>query len=112
MTSMILPEQPAPIDRLPHRRRFASFYDVNLERIEIRYRDWGGTAHSITAVQPHPASDGRIAVAAKIDHSDGAIVAHASVTNRSDTAIRLATACFHIATGFDRTAQARFFKHG
>src|SRR5262249_28883184 len=40
------------------------------------------------------------------------VIARASVENLADSPVQLNAACMFIASGFDRAAQARFFKHG
>ncbi len=51
-------------------------------------------------------------IAASFDYSDPTSIAHARITNRGERPVRLDEVCFTLATGFDSSAPARFFKHG
>ena len=99
------------------RASFASFYAVNLARIEVRYRDAAGLAHSFAV--PHPSGaieischDECVTVFARFQYSDRGIVARTTVSNRGDAPIRLDEVRLFVATAFDSASQARFFKHG
>ncbi len=90
---------------------------MNLAQIEIHYRADDHTARSFSLAHPPGAievagHDEHIGIAAKFEYSSRGIVARASVTNRGAVPLQLDTAWFRVATGFDASASARFFKHG
>jgi alpha-galactosidase len=102
---------------LSARASFATFYDVNLSGIEIRYRDAPRASHSLTIAHPAGAlesagRDAHISVAVRCEYSGRGVIARASVENLAQSPVELDAACLFIASGFDRTAQAQFFKHG
>jgi alpha-galactosidase len=95
----------------------ASFYDVNLSGIEIRYRDATSANQSLTIAHPPGAResagrDTHISVAVRCESFERGVVVRASVENLAESAVRLDAARMFIASGFDRAAPARFFKHG
>jgi len=88
-----------------------------LSGIEIRYRPAAGTNQSLRIEHPPGAlesagRDAHLSVAIRCEHSARGIIARASVENLARSPVELDAACMFIASGFDRTAQARFFKHG
>jgi len=112
-----LPEPALPSDCLSACAPFASFYAVNLSGIEIRYRHATSANQSLAIAHPPGAlesagRDTHISVAVKCEYFQRAVVARASVENLAESPVRLDAACMFIASGFDRAAQARFFKHG
>jgi alpha-galactosidase len=102
---------------LPARAAFASFYDVNLSGIEIRYRHSTRANHTLTiAHQPgaleSAGRDAHIGVVIRCEYPQRGVIVRASVENLAESPVELDAACLFIASGFERTAQARFFKHG
>jgi alpha-galactosidase len=90
---------------------------VEITSIEVRLRDAGGIAKSVTAAHPERASQSAatgagVRLEASFDYSDGAGVARARIANDGDRPVRLDEVRFTLATGFDSSAPARFFKHG
>jgi alpha-galactosidase len=90
---------------------------VEISSIEARLRDAESIARSVTATHTAGAAQCAAAgagaeLAASFDYSDRAIVARAQITNRSERPIRVDEVRFALATGFDPSASARFFKHG
>jgi alpha-galactosidase len=90
---------------------------VNLSGIEIRYRLATGADQSLAIAHPPGAllSTGRdphISVTIRCEYSQRGVIARASVQNHAESPVELDAACMFIASGFDHTAQARFFKHG
>jgi alpha-galactosidase len=90
---------------------------VNLARIEIEFRDGTGARRLLGAAHPVgaaevSATEGGLSLSARFEHSDRGMVASATVANRGAEPVRLDAAWFHVATGFDPSAPARFFKHG
>jgi alpha-galactosidase len=90
---------------------------MNLSRIEIRYRAAYGSPRSLAVDHPSGAieisgRDEHIGLDARFEYSDRGIVARAKIKSMSASPIALDSACLFVATGFDRAAQARFFKHG
>jgi alpha-galactosidase len=102
---------------LSGRASSASFYDVHLSGIEIRYRDAARANQSLRIAHPPGAlesagRDAHLSVAIRCEYSDRGIIARASVENIAESPVELEAAWMFIASGFDRTAPARFFKHG
>ena len=90
---------------------------MNLSRIEIRYRAADGSSRSLAAVHSSGAieisgKDDHLRLDAHLEHSDRGIVARVKIRSHGETPIALEEARFHVTTGFDRGAPARFFKHG
>jgi len=90
---------------------------VDILSIEARLRDADGLAHAITAA--HSARAGEcaataagITLAASFDYSDRETIVRARIANHGERPVRLDAVWFNLATGFDRSAPARFFKHG
>jgi len=95
----------------------ASFYDVNLAGIEIRYRPAPRANQSLTIAHPPGAResagrDAYISVTIRCEYPERGIIARAWVENLAQSPVELEAAGMFITSGFDRTAQARFFKHG
>ena len=89
---------------------------MNLSRIELRYADSLGEAHSLN-IAPSPTGETssthrEIVLTARLEHALGGTMIHATIANRSDEPIRLDAALFEIATGIAPAAPTRFFKHG
>lgn len=83
----------------------------------MRLRDAGSIARSVSATHTAgaatcAAAGAEVQLAALFDYSDRTIIARAQVTNRGERPIRLEEVRFTLATGFDPSAPARFFKHG
>jgi alpha-galactosidase len=102
---------------LSARASFAIFHDVNLSGIEIRYRDASRANQSLTIAHPAGAlesagRDAHISVAIRCEYSARGMTARASVENLAQAPVELDAACLFIASGFDSTAHAQFFKHG
>jgi len=90
---------------------------MNLSRIEIRYRVADGSSRSLAVVHPPGAieisgHDDHLGLHARFEYSDRGIVARAKIENLSVSSLAVDSGCLSITTGFDRAAQARFFKHG
>jgi alpha-galactosidase len=90
---------------------------VNLAGIEIRYRPATRANQALAIAHPPGAResagrDAHISVAFRCEYSERGIIARASVENLAASPVELDAACMFVASGFDRTAQARFFKHG
>ena len=92
---------------------------MEITSIEVRLRDAGGIAQLVTAAHPAQASQcaasgAGVRLAAAFDYSDSAsvVLARARITNDGEGPIRLDELIFTLATGFDSSAPARFFKHG
>jgi alpha-galactosidase len=90
---------------------------VNLSGIEIRYRLATGANQALAIAHPPGAllstgRDAHISVTIRCEYSERGVIARASVQNRAESPVELDAACIFIASGFDRSAQARFFKHG
>lgn len=90
---------------------------MEITSIEARLRDAGGIAKSVTAA--HPARESQCAATgagvrleASFEYSDSASVVRARIANDSERPVCLDEIIFTLATGFDSSASARFFKHG
>jgi alpha-galactosidase len=90
---------------------------VDISSIEARLRDAGGAAQTIIASHPARAGDcsaaaAGVGLAATFDYSDRECVVRARLTNQTGQPVRLDAIWFNLATGFERSAPALFFKHG
>ncbi len=82
------------------------------DRIELRYRDRGGTRTLHLPLQDSRIEQHGVAVSARVEPRDGRSIVRTHVLNRSGDVIHLDSMRFHLATGFAADAPARFFKHG
>ncbi len=91
---------------------------VVLSRVQLRWRDAGGIAHTCElSIAPDAkqasAAQEAAAISVRVERSgDGTTVVRAIVSNRGAEPIALESAIFHIATGVAADRPARFFKHG
>jgi alpha-galactosidase len=105
---------------LPRSLLFATLTGVTnalLSRIELRFIDAAGTARSLQLNAPSgthesSAKSDSLMISAHIERALGGAIVRATVANRGAEAVRLTSAIFEVATGFEPSAPARFFKHG
>jgi alpha-galactosidase len=83
------------------------------KRIELRLRDQGGTLRTLV-LGPDGVRTERagVVLSARRQSLDGGNVVRTTISNRSDSTIRLDSLRLDIATGFSADEPARFFKHG
>ena len=89
---------------------------MNLSRIELRYADSSGGAHTVS-LAPAPTGETlttyrEVALSARLEHAIGGTMIHVTIANRGDAPIRLDAALLEVATGIAADAPAKFFKHG
>jgi alpha-galactosidase len=80
--------------------------------IELRYRDHDGASSLNLSLKENRAEKKGVTLAARVESSDSKSIVSASISNLSSDPIHLDSVRFHIATGFQADAPARFFKHG
>jgi hypothetical protein len=82
------------------------------DKIELRYRDAGGTQVLTLPLSANDIELDAVALSARVESHQGRSIIRAIVANRGDAPIHLESVRFHIATGFPADAPAKFFKHG
>jgi alpha-galactosidase len=96
---------------------------VNLSRIELRYANSIGEAHTLSLAparagetsnthRQRGGDESDVALSARLEHAIGGAMIHVTIANRGALPIRLDSALFEVATGIAPGAPARFFKHG
>ncbi|MGH7780986.1 MAG: glycoside hydrolase family 36 protein [Candidatus Binataceae bacterium] len=90
---------------------------MEISSLEATVRHGGGAAQAIAAVHfargPECAATlAGVELKASFDYSASDIVARARIVNHGERPVRLDAMTFNLATGFDSSAPARFFKHG
>jgi alpha-galactosidase len=96
--------------------RLCKLERVNLSRIELRYADSSGGAHTVS-LAPAPTGETlttyrEVALSARLEHAIGGTMIHVAIANRGDVPIGLDAALLEVATGIAPDAPAKFFKHG